>query len=36
MGITVNVAKDAVECVAIGTGKSLEWVQVLHADTGSR
>lgn len=36
MGITVNVAKDAVECVAIGTGESLEWVQVLHADTGSR
>ncbi len=35
MGITVNIAKNAVECVAIGTGKSLEWLQVLQADVGS-
>lgn len=36
MGISVKIAEDPIECVAIGTGKSLEWVQVMHADTGSR
>lgn len=36
MGITVNIAKNPVECVAIGTGKSLEWVQVLQANASSR
>lgn len=34
MGIPVKIAEDPIECVAIGTGKSLEWVQVMHADTG--
>lgn len=29
-GITTRVAENAVECVAIGTGKSLEWVEVLE------
>lgn len=29
-GITTRVAENAVECVAIGTGKSLDWVEVLE------
>ena len=29
-GITTKVADDPVECVAIGTGKSLDWVEVLE------
>lgn len=29
-GIAVHIASNAVECVARGTGKSLEWVQVLE------
>ena len=33
MGIAVNIAMDPIECVAIGTGKSLEWVQVLQENT---
>ncbi len=36
MGIAVNIAKDPIECVAIGTGKSLDWVEILHADTRGR
>lgn len=30
MGIKVSIAKDPIECVAIGTGKSLDWLQVLE------
>lgn len=29
-GINTKVAENAVECVAIGTGKSLDWVEVLE------
>ena len=29
-GIDVRVAEDAVSCVAIGTGKSLDWVDILE------
>ena len=29
-GITTKVADNPVECVAIGTGKSLDWVEVLE------
>lgn len=29
-GITTKVAENPVECVAIGTGKSLDWVEVLE------
>ena len=36
MGITVKIAKNPVECVAIGTGQSLEWVKVLQPDLGGR
>lgn len=29
-GINVKIADNAIECVAVGTGKSLEWVEVLE------
>ena len=29
-GIPCRVAEDPVECVAIGTGKSLDWVEILE------
>lgn len=32
-GITTKVAENAVECVAIGTGKSLDWVEVLEKNS---
>ncbi|WFA08694.1 rod shape-determining protein MreB [Tissierella sp. Yu-01] len=34
-GITTRAAEDAVECVAIGTGKSLDWVEVLEKSMDS-
>jgi len=32
-GVPVRVAEDAVSCVAIGTGKSLNWVDVLETNS---
>lgn len=32
-GIPVHVANDAISCVAIGTGKALEYINKLHDDT---
>lgn len=29
-GIDVHIAKDPIECVAVGTGKSLEWMEILE------
>ncbi len=30
-GIPVHIANDPISCVAIGTGKSLDWVEVLES-----
>ena len=34
-GINVRVAENTIECVAIGTGKSLDWVEVLEKNNES-
>lgn len=35
-GIDVFIAEDPVECVAIGTGKSLDWVKSLENNSGTK
>ena len=34
-GINVRVAENTIECVAIGTGKSLDWVEILEKNNES-
>lgn len=36
MGITATIAKDPIEVVAIGTGKSLEWLQVIEENSAKQ